>query len=472
MKIQAVFFDMGGTIETFCFTRELRLKAVPVLRALMETHGIHLEDTDEQLLEVITAGLNRYKQWSIASMEELPSARIWCDYIFADRDIDREALSAISEPLMVLLESRFYQRALRPEVPAVLQAIHEMGIQMGVISNVGSLGLVPDNLKEYGIFEYFSPIVLSSAYGRRKPDPAIFHYAARLANVPASACLYIGDRVTRDIDGARRAGFGKAVQIRHHFEHGEDDTGAQPDAVIEDMTGLLEILRADRQSAERPAPHPRIRGLVFDAGDLLYFRAERGAKFKAFLAELGMTLDPQHSEKKKAAEFQAYRGQISHSEYREAIVRLYNITQPELIERGKQALIDDDANVVFFEGVAETLLKLKAQGYLLGIVTDTANSLSAKLNWFERGGFGHVWDSIISSMDIGVRKPDPSIYQAALRQLGLSPSQAVFVGHRNYELEGARAVGMTTIAFNYDPDAQADCYIAQFCELVDAVAKV
>jgi putative hydrolase of the HAD superfamily len=105
-------------------------------------------------------------------------------------------------------------------------------------------------------------------------------------------------------------------------------------------------------------------------------------------------------------------------------------------------------------------------------VTDTANSLSAKLNWFERGGFGHVWDSIISSMDIGVRKPDPSIYQAALRQLGLSPSQAVFVGHRNYELEGARAVGMTTIAFNYDPDAQADCYIAQFCELVDAVAKV
>ena len=53
------------------------------------------------------------------------------------------------------------------------------------------------NLKEYGIRQYFDPIVLSSEYGRRKPDPAIFHYAARLANVPTSECLYVGDRIAR-----------------------------------------------------------------------------------------------------------------------------------------------------------------------------------------------------------------------------------------------------------------------------------
>ena len=130
------------------------------------------------------------------------------------------------------------------------------------------------------------------------------------------------------------------------------------------------------------------------------------------------------------------------------------------------ALIDDDANVQFFEGVSETLWALKKQGFLLSIVTDTANSISTKLKWFERGGFGHVWDSIISSMDIGTRKPDPTIYQAALQQLGVTPDQAVFVGHRASELAGARAIGMRTIAFNYDEDASADFFIERFTDLL------
>jgi putative hydrolase of the HAD superfamily len=55
--------------------------------------------------------------------------------------------------------------------------------------------------------------VLSSQYGRRKPDPSIFFQAARLANLPTSACAYIGDKINRDVLGARRAGFRLALQI-------------------------------------------------------------------------------------------------------------------------------------------------------------------------------------------------------------------------------------------------------------------
>lgn len=472
MKIQAVFFDMGGTIETFEYTREMRLEAVPVLRAFLNQHGISLPLSDEQLLDVIADGLKRYKQWCIASMDELSSARIWSEYVFPGVNLDFETLHSIAEPLTVLMENVFYKRELRPEVPAVLQAIQKMGLKMGVISNVSSQGLVPENLKKYGIFDHFSPIVLSSVYGRRKPDPAIFHYAARLADVPTSACLYVGDRVKRDIEGARRAGFGKAVQIVHPFEHGEDDNGMRPDAVITNMAELLDILRAESEHNFALPVGGEVRGVIFDAGDLLYYREEKGTKFATFLMELGMQVSPNHSEMKKAIEHKAYRGQVSHDEYRESIVRLYGVTDPEHVERGKKALIDDDANVTFFDGVPETLLKLKDQGYLLGIVTDTANSISAKLSWFERGGFGHVWDSIISSMDLGVRKPDPMIYQAALRQLGLEPSQTVFVGHRSYELEGARGIGMPTIAFNYDQDAVADLYIRTFSELPDVLELV
>jgi putative hydrolase of the HAD superfamily len=466
MKIQAVIFDMGGTIETFGYTRELRLETTAVIQQRLMDAGIDLHLSNEQLLDVISSGLDRYKRWCLQSMEELPSRRVWSEYVFSGFDVDQEKIAEISEDLALLIETRFYHRAMRPEMPEVLKAIKAMGLKIGIISNVNSLGQVPTNLKQYGIIDYFSPIVLSSEYGVRKPDPSIFHYAARLIDAPTSQCVYVGDRIVRDIEGARRAGFGLAIQIRHDFEHGENDTGYTPDAVIDTMTELLDILKEKRDGEQTPEDVRKIRALIFDAGDILYFRPQRGSGFVSFLKELGLEISPTHNQQKKEIEYRAYRGQITHDEYRESVVRMYGITEPEQLARGKQALIDDDANVAFFDGVPETLLALKEQGYLLGIVTDTANSISAKLSWFERGGFGHVWDSIISSMDIGTRKPDPKIYQAALQQLGLTPDQAIFVGHRVSELDGARTVGMQTVAFNYDKRACADHFIDKFSDLL------
>jgi putative hydrolase of the HAD superfamily len=466
MKIQAVFFDMGGTIETFSYTREIRLEATDVIRERLARVGIDPGLTNEQLLHVITSGLERYKCWCIQSVQELPPQRVWCQYILNGFSVNQEKLSAISEELMFLIETHFYRRRMRPEMPDVLQAIKQMGLKIGLISNVNSRGQVPVNLKEYGIIDYFHPIVLSSEYGWRKPDPAIFYHAARLIGAPTSQCVYVGDRVIRDIDGAHRAGFGLAIQIRHDFEHGENDRGSIPDAFIDNMTELLDILRERRDDETSYVETRKIRAFIFDAGDILYFRPQRGHGFSAFLKELGLERSANHSQQKKAIEYQAYRGQITHDEYRESVVRMYGVTDPGQIARGKQALIDDDNNVAFFDGVPETLCALKEQGFLLAIVTDTANSISTKMTWFERGGFGHVWDSIISSMDLGTRKPDPEIYQAALDQLGLTPDQAIFVGHRSSELVGAKSVGMQTIAFNYDQDAPADFYIEKFSDLL------
>lgn len=466
MTIRAVFFDMGGTIETFKTTREIRLKATLDIQQRLQQVDIDLQIGSDQLCETISRGLEHYKRLSIQTMEELPPQRVWTEYVFAGMDVDGDRLASVAEELMFLVETRFYCRAMRPEIPAVLQAIKQMGLTIGLISNVNSQKQVPVNLKQYGILDYFQPIVLSSEFGRRKPDPAIFHHAARLANVPASACLYVGDRVVRDIQGAKRAGYGKAIQIRHDFDHGEDDTGFVPDAVIEDMNELLDILRADREAAPAPAASGKIRALIFDAGDVLYYRPERGAKFSRFLKALGKDVNLNLVQAQKAIEHKAYRGQISDDEYRDSIVRLYGITESEQIERGKQALIDDDFNVAFFDGIAETLQALKRQGFLLAIITDTANTISAKLAWFERGGFGHVWDSIVSSKEIGTRKPDPRIYERALQQLGITADQAVFIGHKSSELHGAKALGMKTVAFNYDEDATADYYLAQFPDLL------
>ena len=95
MKIQAVFFDMGGTIETFASTREIRLDATRLIGQKLEQAGIDLCQTNEQLCDVTSSGLDQYKRWCLQSLEELPSTRVWSEYVFCDREVDRDILSRI-----------------------------------------------------------------------------------------------------------------------------------------------------------------------------------------------------------------------------------------------------------------------------------------------------------------------------------------------------------------------------------------
>lgn len=467
MMIQAVFFDMGGTIETYSFTRQLRLQATPGIQQRLLSAGIDLHLNNMELFDLISTGLKNYHNWCVESLDEYSSRMVWRDYILKNFSIDFTALDEIAEDLMLYIETQYYQRDMRFEIPDVLKTIQQMGLKIGMISNVNSKGQVPTNLKKYGIIDYFYPIVLSSQYGRRKPDPAIFHYAARLANVPTSECVYIGDRVSRDIVGARKAGFRVAVQIHHNFKHGEDDSGAEPDAIIDNMTELLDILKNDRGSVNAAIrKKSQIRAILFDAGDILYFRPQKGKYFNEFLAEHNLPKSEIIEVEIIALRDQAFQGLISQYQRRSALLHLYGITDPDLIALGHQAIQKDEENIQFFEEVQETLIALKESGFMLGIITDTANPVHVKLSWFERGGFGNVWDSIISSQEVGIEKPDPEIYMTALQQLGLKADQAFFVGHCTEELEGARNCGMKTIAFNYEAPAKADYYIENFADLL------
>jgi len=474
MALQAVFFDMGGTIEKFWYTPEIRLQATPGLRDLLLLHGIDVPLENDELCRVVSDGFQHYHKWSIQTMHELPPARVWKEFIFAGYSIDQGKLAQAAEEMMYYFEANFYHREMRPEVPSVLEAIRKLDLKIGLISNACSRKLVPAKLDEYQIRHYFNPLVLSSEFGSRKPDPAIFHYTARLANVPTSKCLYVGDRIARDVIGAHRAGFRLAVQIYNDFDHGEPDNCDIPDASITHMDELLDIVQAEYRKpdglVQKIATNPdhNIRAVLFDAGDILYYRKKRAnRKLESFLIELG--LDPRKivPVEKRDLQLQSHRGEINQDEFYEAVLRLYGVTEPEHLVRGKQIMFEEDNAIYIFPGVPETLHSLKNKGFLLGVITDTAQRLSLKLEWFERGGFGNVWDSVISSWEIGANKPNPVIYHAALNQLGVGPGEAVFVGHKSYELDGARAVGMKTVAFNYDEDAKADFHIDKFNDLLN-----
>ena len=61
------------------------------------------------------------------------------------------------------------------------------------------------------------------------------------------------------------------------------------------------------------------------------------------------------------------------------------------------------------------------------------------------------FDVVIESQAVGMRKPDPRIYQLACRELGVAPAETAFLDDIGLNLKSARALGMQTIKVG-DPD--------------------
>jgi len=80
--------------------------------------------------------------------------------------------------------------------------------------------------------------------------------------------------------------------------------------------------------------------------------------------------------------------------------------------------------------------------YKLGCIT---NNIVRDDGTGTRGEIFQLFDVIVESARVGVRKPDPRIYVMTCEQLGVTPEQAVFLDDFGVNLKGARALGMTTI---------------------------
>ena len=96
-------------------------------------------------------------------------------------------------------------------------------------------------------------------------------------------------------------------------------------------------------------------------------------------------------------------------------------------------------------------LKLLKNKLTIGCITN--NMLSGKGASMARNperaeateGVLNLFDVVIESSKLGVRKPDPRIYKIACDQLAIAPNEAVFLDDLGINLKPARAMGMFTI---------------------------
>jgi len=110
---------------------------------------------------------------------------------------------------------------------------------------------------------------------------------------------------------------------------------------------------------------------------------------------------------------------------------------------------------MLYDDVGEVLQELHASGLKLGLITNSHRCLASFQRHFELEGLFSV---TLSSLEHGYMKPDPSIFEAALKALDLEPAEAIMVGDSvSHDVEGARRLGMRAVLLSRSPGARASC---------------
>ena len=119
-----------------------------------------------------------------------------------------------------------------------------------------------------------------------------------------------------------------------------------------------------------------------------------------------------------------------------ATYRAYNLTH-------------HDALVKPYEGVVAEVLKLKAKGKRLGLVTSKLKDGAMK--GLKLAGLDQAFEIVVGAGDVIHPKPHPEPVLKALQLLDVSPEGAVFIGDSRHDLECGRAAGVKTAAVLWGP---------------------
>jgi len=134
------------------------------------------------------------------------------------------------------------------------------------------------------------------------------------------------------------------------------------------------------------------------------------------------------------------------------------------------------SRVEALSGALDTLRALERIGVRRALVCDTGLTPGRVVRrHLERLGLLELLEVQIFSDEVGVPKPDPHAFHAALQPLGVAPARALHVGDLlATDVAGARAIGMQTVRIHARHDdasdlPEADFVVGSHDELIDVL---
>ena len=108
-----------------------------------------------------------------------------------------------------------------------------------------------------------------------------------------------------------------------------------------------------------------------------------------------------------------------------------------------------------YEQIVARIRDLRAAGYRTGLITN--NLREAGDQWRAKVPLDELFDVVIDSSAVGLRKPNPAIFHLALEQLGgIEPGRALFLDDHPGNVAGAQAAGLQALLVDDPDEALAD----------------
>jgi HAD superfamily hydrolase (TIGR01662 family) len=202
--IKAIFFDLDGTIRlneprgTDVFTEHaarlgLRVREDDLLRAMRWEH-YYWANSHELKDDVKELGRLSDEHWLRYAHRQLVA-------LGASAKEAAELAPQINDYMLAAYEPR---SVVPQELPAILEALTQAGIQLGVISNRERP--LQEVLTDIGLIKHFPYSLASGEIQAWKPDPQVFLHACKAVGVEPAESVYVGDNWFADVVGAKAAG--------------------------------------------------------------------------------------------------------------------------------------------------------------------------------------------------------------------------------------------------------------------------
>ena len=144
------------------------------------------------------------------------------------------------------------------------------------------------------------------------------------------------------------------------------------------------------------------------------------------------------------------RGELDMAEW-------YALTVAALAESGIEVVRPTGSRPLLFTPnapVVEAVREVRAAGGRTAVVTNNVRELSD--TWRPVLPLEELFDTVVDSCEVGLRKPNPAIYLLAVERLGVAPERAVLLDDIESNLRGAEAAGLRAIHVEADPTAAVE----------------
>jgi putative hydrolase of the HAD superfamily len=106
------------------------------------------------------------------------------------------------------------------------------------------------------------------------------------------------------------------------------------------------------------------------------------------------------------------------------------------------------------EEVVGFLRDARSAGYRLALLTNNVREWEPR--WRPKWPIDELFETVVDSGFVGLRKPDPAIYELVLSRLDLPPEACVFIDDLEHNVVAARECGLHAVHFRDTGQALAD----------------